>query len=143
MHLRFKLNVWRQISYFAATGGDGDISDRQTSFSHPYLQVFQQIFVFLFCAYLPFVSIFSGFQSTFWCNFFLVVIHLLLNPDNLKIFISFFQVPNAGRMKAAGSLHVTPNSINHVSILTTPVHDHVVKNIQGKMFEKYNHLFVT
>ena len=113
------------------------MTDRPPSPTH--ICRFLYIFFVLFCAYLPFVSIFSGFQSTFWCNFFLVVIHLLLDPDNPKIFILFFQVPNAGRMKAAGSLHVTPNSINHVSILTTLV----VKNSQGKMFEKYNHLFVT
>ena len=33
----------------------------------------------------------------------------------------FFQVANAGGVKAAGSLHVSPNSINRVLILTTPV----------------------
>ena len=82
------------------TGGDGDIGDRQASFSNPYLQVFH--------IFPPFLCIFAGLYL------YLVIseAYFPVFPDNQKILISFFQVPNAGGMKAAGSLHVSPNSIN-------------------------------
>ena len=70
-----------------------------------------------FCTYFPLLCIFAGLYL------YLVIseAYFPVFPDNQKILISFFQVPNAGGMKAAGSLHVSPNSINQTSILTTLV----------------------
>ena len=80
------------------------VTDRPPSPTHicRFLQIFCH-----FCPYLKVSLHLNAIGS--------ISLQLLINPLLLlKMLKLFFQVPNAGGMKAAGSLHASPNSINRV-----------------------------